>query len=151
VDLAIKLKFDALIKAFKESNPDIAEFTLENIVLPEELLRSEEKDLSAFSKTEDRVCALGLFRYGYGYWDLIRNDIRNCRELAFNWIARSRTSVDIQKRCDQLIVQFKKEFIPESLSSQPSLKDLPKEPKAKEAKKKNPAKGKGKKEDDEDF
>lgn len=64
-------------------------------MLSEELVRSDEKDISAFSKTEDRVCALGLFRYGYGYWDLIRNDIRNCRELAFNWIARSRSTVDI--------------------------------------------------------
>ena len=94
VDLSIKLKFDALIKACKNSGSQIDQFALENIAL-DDAPKSEERDLSVFSKTEDRICALGLFRYGYGSWELIRNDIRNCQELAFNWVARSRTTIDI--------------------------------------------------------
>jgi len=48
-----------------------------------------------FSLDEDRIMALGLYRYGYGFWELIRNDIRNDPELAFNWLARSRTNTEI--------------------------------------------------------
>lgn len=49
---------------------------------------------------EDSIMMLGLYRYGYGFWDLIRNDIRNDPRLNLNWIAKSRSVVDIQKRCD---------------------------------------------------
>ena len=49
---------------------------------------------------EDSIMMLGLYRYGYGFWDLIRNDIRNDPRLNLNWIAKSRTIIEIQKRCD---------------------------------------------------
>ena len=25
---------------------------------------------------EDYICAMGMHRYGYGFWDLIKNDIQ---------------------------------------------------------------------------
>lgn len=56
---------------------------------------------------------MGMHRYGYGFWDLIKNDIRNEPSLVFNWVARSRTVIDIQKRCDLLISQFSKDHVPE--------------------------------------
>ena len=62
---------------------------------------------------EDYICAMGMHRYGYGFWDLIKNDIRNEPSLVFDWIARSRTVADIQKRCDLLISQFEKEYDPD--------------------------------------
>lgn len=68
------------------------------------------------------MCALGLFKYGYGYWNLIRNDLRNCSELSFNWLAKSRTVMDVQKRCDQLIASFKKEFQLENGEAKPAAK-----------------------------
>mmetsp|Transcript_40485 Transcript_40485/g.61746 ORF Transcript_40485/g.61746 Transcript_40485/m.61746 type:complete len:211 (+) Transcript_40485:3376-4008(+) len=59
---------------------------------------------------EDRCYAMGLFKYTYGYWELIRNDLRNNPYFQFNWIAQMRSVVDIQRRCDYLISQFKKEL-----------------------------------------
>jgi SLIDE len=50
---------------------------------------------SEFSIAEDRLMALGMHRYGYGFWELIRNDIRNDPSLCFNWLARSRTAAEI--------------------------------------------------------
>jgi SWI/SNF-related matrix-associated actin-dependent regulator of chromatin subfamily A member 5 len=71
---------------------------------------SQGPPMIPFHADEDKICTLGLHRYGYGQWEIIRNDIRNSPSLMFNWIARSRTPQDIQKRCDMLIAQFKKEF-----------------------------------------
>lgn len=70
--------------------------------------------------------ALGMYRYGYGFWELIRNDIRNDPQLNFNWVARSRTVAEIQKRCDQLIAAFKKELLPEEGSPSKAKKQKPK-------------------------
>jgi hypothetical protein len=44
-----------------------------------------------------------MYKYTYGYWDLVRNEVRNCNALTFNWAAFSRTTDDIKKRCDFLI------------------------------------------------
>ena len=44
---------------------------------------------------EDYICAMGMHRYCYGFWDLIKNDIRNEPSLVFDWVARSRTVVEI--------------------------------------------------------
>jgi hypothetical protein len=80
---------------------------------------------------EDRLMALGMHRYGYGFWEMIRNDIRNDPQLSFNWLARSRTVAEIQKRCDQLILIFKKELLPEEGSPSKSKKQKSKTPTAK--------------------
>ena len=79
---------------------------------------------SDWSILEDQICALGLHRYGYGFWELIRNDIRNHSGLMFNWVARSRSNFDVQKRCDTLVQQFMKEVMPENKAV--SKKDKPK-------------------------
>lgn len=65
--------------------------------------------LFEFSEEEDRFLVSGLFKYGYGNWDLIRNEYRSCELFRFNWIAKSRTTQDIQKRCEHLVNRFKKE------------------------------------------
>ena len=44
---------------------------------------------------EDYICGMGMYRYGYGFWELIRNDIRNEPSLMFDWTARSRTAPEI--------------------------------------------------------
>lgn len=56
-----------------------------------------------FTPDEDRVYALAMYKYTYGYWDLVKNEVRNCSTLSFNWATFSRTSDDIKKRCDFLI------------------------------------------------
>lgn len=62
-----------------------------------------------FSDEEDKFIAMGLYKYGYGSWELIRNEIRNSDRFKFNWVVKSRTVQDIQKRCDYLVQKFKKE------------------------------------------
>ncbi len=81
---------------------------------------------------------MGIHRYGYGFWDLIKNDIRNEPSLVFDWIARSRTVLEIQKRCDLLILQFEKEYDPEvdrNRKEKKGKKVAKKAPKPQEAKK----------------
>lgn len=51
-----------------------------------------------------------LFKYGYGQWDLIRNEFRNSPRFWFNWAVKSRTLADIQKRCDNMIASFKRDI-----------------------------------------
>ena len=68
-----------------------------------------------------------MHKYTYGFWDLIRNEVRNCSYLYLNWVAHTRTSLDIQKRCDFLVQQFKFELYGERTEPPP-------EPAPKEAK-----------------
>ena len=63
-----------------------------------------------FYPEEDKIYALGMFKYTYGYWDLLKNELRNSPYFLFNWVVQTRTTIDIQKRCDFLITQFKKEL-----------------------------------------
>ena len=62
---------------------------------------------------------MGLFKYTYGYFELQRNDIRNSPYFLFNWAVKTRTAADIQRRCDFLITQFKRELYKNQKSSSP--------------------------------
>ena len=62
-----------------------------------------------FSEEEDKFIALALYKYGYGSWEMIRNEIRNSNLFRFNWIAKTWTIQDIQKRCEQIVSKLKKE------------------------------------------
>ena len=59
-----------------------------------------------FSETEDKIYAMGMYKFTYGFFDLIRNSIRNCEELRLDWAAQTRSVDDIRMRCDFLITQF---------------------------------------------
>jgi hypothetical protein len=37
-----------------------------------------------FSPVEDSILTIGLRRYGYGFWELIKNDLHNDQRLFFN-------------------------------------------------------------------
>jgi len=53
---------------------------------------------------------VALFKYGYGQWELIRNEVRNFPHFLFNWVVHCRSLGDIQRRCDYLIQNFKKDI-----------------------------------------
>jgi hypothetical protein len=53
---------------------------------------------------------MGLFKYTYGYFELLKSDIKNSPLFLFNWAVQTRTNATIQKRCDYLIQQFKLEL-----------------------------------------
>jgi len=65
----------------------------------------------AYTLEEDRFLAYCLFKYGYGQWELIRNEFRNSPLFLFNWAVKCRSLQDIQRRCDSLIASFKKEIL----------------------------------------
>ena len=62
-----------------------------------------------FSEDEDKFLTCALYKFGYGAWELIRNGIRNSNLFRFNWIAKSRTAIEIGKRCEFLVTKFKRE------------------------------------------
>ena len=62
-----------------------------------------------FSLEEDRLLTASLYKFGYGAWELIRNDFRNSTLFRLNWVAKSRSIADITRRCEYLIARFKRE------------------------------------------
>ena len=65
--------------------------------------KQQETGIFDFDPMEDKLYALGLYKFTYGFWDLIRNSVRNCPALALNWAAQTRSLEAIQRRCDFLI------------------------------------------------
>lgn len=127
---------------FLANNPgkDIKDFTFEDIDIVYDrpiTLEDLEENPFDFYPEEDKIYALGMFKYTYGYWDLLKNEIRNCPYFLLNWVVQTRTTVDIQRRCDYLITQFKKE-----------LYDKPKDDKRKKAA--APAKKRARRSEDSD-
>ena len=110
IDKAIEDKFAKLKKDFLEANPEktILDFKISDIVIKYE--KTQEKNLFDWTTMEDQICALGLYKFTYGFWDLIRNYFRNCPQLKLNWAAQTRTLDDIHKRCDYLIQLFRAEL-----------------------------------------
>lgn len=105
IDDAINEKFVMEVKRFKKENPekDIKDLPIENL----NIYKSDKKPASQnpldFSEEEDQFIAFALFKYGYGSWELIRNELRNSHRFIFNWAVKCRTNTDIQKRCDYLV------------------------------------------------
>ena len=62
-----------------------------------------------FSEDEDKFLTCALYKFGYGAQEFIRNDIRNSNLFRVNWIAKSRTAIEIGKRCEFLVTKFKRE------------------------------------------
>jgi hypothetical protein len=56
-----------------------------------------------FYPEEDKIYAFGMFKYTYGFWDLLKNEVRNSTFFLHNWVVLTRSLPDIQKRCDYLV------------------------------------------------
>jgi len=116
IDQAIDDKFRQLRVDYFKRNPDkkdYADFGLRDIKIVYEYPVPEQERLSnpfEYHPDEDRLYAMCMHKYTYGFWDLIKNEVRNCKYLYLNWVAHCRTALDIQKRCDFLVQQFKFEL-----------------------------------------
>mgnify|MGYP000998768022 CR=1 FL=1 len=114
IDLAIETKWTNLITAFKARNPgkDISDFTFQDVEIKYEHARAQNSasDPFDFHPDEDKFYAFGLFKYTFGYWELMRNDLRNSQYFFLNWVVHTRTVQDIQKRSEFLVNQFKYEI-----------------------------------------
>jgi SWI/SNF-related matrix-associated actin-dependent regulator of chromatin subfamily A member 5 len=107
IDKAINDKFNQLEDKFIERNPekDLKDFTLHDIEIVYDKPQEGEggEDILEFTPEEDKIYAMGLFKYTYGYFELLKNDVRNSPLFLFNWAVYTRTTAAIQRRCDYLI------------------------------------------------
>lgn len=62
-----------------------------------------------YQEEEDAFLVCMMYRHGYGAAERIRMEIRRAWQFRFNWYFKSRSSQDIQKRCDVLIRTIERE------------------------------------------
>mmetsp|Transcript_20954 Transcript_20954/g.25425 ORF Transcript_20954/g.25425 Transcript_20954/m.25425 type:complete len:92 (+) Transcript_20954:350-625(+) len=48
-------------------------------------------------------------RLGYGAWDQLKQEIRKAWNFRFDWFFKSRTTAELQRRCDTLVRLVEKE------------------------------------------
>jgi intergrase/recombinase len=66
-----------------------------------------------WTEEEDRFLIVQLERIGYGSEDVyeeIRREIRKSDRFRFDWFFKSRTTAEIQRRCNTLVQLIEKEF-----------------------------------------
>jgi SWI/SNF-related matrix-associated actin-dependent regulator of chromatin subfamily A member 5 len=57
----------------------------------------------SYQEEEDAFLVCMMHRHGYGAAERIRMEIRRAWQFRFNWYFKSRSAVEIQKRCDMLV------------------------------------------------
>lgn len=62
-----------------------------------------------FTEEHDRFLLCMVNELGYGQWDALRVQIRQAYAFRFDWYIKSRTSMELAKRCDQLMRLVEKE------------------------------------------
>jgi len=63
----------------------------------------------AYQEEEDAFLIAMMYRHGYGAAERIRMEIRRAWQFRFDWYFKSRTGVEIQKRCDRIVQVIEKE------------------------------------------
>ena len=57
----------------------------------------------AYQEEEDAFLIAMMYRHGYGACERIRMEIRRAWQFRFDWYFKSRSALEIQKRCDMLV------------------------------------------------
>ena len=81
-----------MFKEYRESHADLSEFRIDDFCLA----KNEKKTYNHnpcfdYTDEEDQFLSYALFKYGYGSWELIRNEIRNSNRFILNWVVKSRS------------------------------------------------------------
>ena len=63
----------------------------------------------AYQEEEDAFLVAMMYRYGYGAAERIRMSIRRAWQFRFDWYFKSRSALEIQKRCDVIVKIIEKE------------------------------------------
>mmetsp|Transcript_41985 Transcript_41985/g.48502 ORF Transcript_41985/g.48502 Transcript_41985/m.48502 type:complete len:1161 (+) Transcript_41985:146-3628(+) len=63
----------------------------------------------AYQEEEDAFLVAMMYRYGYGAAERIRMSIRRAWQFRFDWFFKSRSALEIQKRCDVIVKIIEKE------------------------------------------
>ena len=64
----------------------------------------------AYTEEEDAFLLCMMHRHGYGANERIRLEIRRAFQFRFNWYFKSRSSQDIQRRCESIVKMVEKEI-----------------------------------------
>lgn len=59
--------------------------------------------MKGYTEEEDRFLLCTLARLGYGAWDALRAEVLRSEMFRFDWFLKSRSTLDLQRRCDTLI------------------------------------------------
>ena len=78
-----------------------------------------------FTEEEDRYLICMMQRLGYGAWDQLKQEIRKAWNFRFDWFLKSRTSAELQRRCDTLVRLIEKENDDELKASGAKRKSTP--------------------------
>jgi|TARA_B110000285_G_C14630752_1_gene383294 hypothetical protein len=76
----------------------LTELTIEDIEIQYSKVVTEDELIEnpfEYYPIEDKIYAMGMFKYTYGYWDLLKNDIRNSPHFLHNWVVHTRSLLDI--------------------------------------------------------
>ena len=87
----------------------------------------------AYSDEEDRWLVCAIARHGVGaddVYDRIKKEILEWPGFKFNWFIKSRTPIEIGRRCTTLISLLQKEHAPEEAAADPARKRKGKAPAA---------------------
>lgn len=78
-----------------------------------------------YSEEEDRFIVCALARHGVGsddVYDRIKREVLDWPDFRFNWFIKSRTPIEIGRRCITLISLIQKEHAPEEARKDPARK-----------------------------
>jgi SWI/SNF-related matrix-associated actin-dependent regulator of chromatin subfamily A member 5 len=64
-----------------------------------------------YTEEEDRFLILLMNSLGYGAWDEMRAEIRRSESFRFDFFLKSRTPLELSKRCDALVRMLEKDAI----------------------------------------
>jgi SWI/SNF-related matrix-associated actin-dependent regulator of chromatin subfamily A member 5 len=63
----------------------------------------------AFTEEEDRFLVCMLQQLGYGSWEQLKLEIRKAWQFRFDWFFKSRTPMELMRRCETLIRLIEKD------------------------------------------
>ena len=76
-----------------------------------ELEFESPKNPSKYVEEEDRFLICSMHECGYSQWEEVKLKVRSNPWFKFNWFIKSRTAVEIGKRCESLFKLIEKDYI----------------------------------------
>ena len=61
------------------------------------------KNISISRKNEEKIIYLFFFFFIDNVYEELRNEIRSAPQFRFDWFVKSRTAMELQRRCNTLI------------------------------------------------
>ena len=66
----------------------------------------------SFTEDEDRFLTCMMHKLGYGRWEELKLEIRKAWQFRFDWYIKSRTPLELQRRCDIIVKSIEQEKDP---------------------------------------